>query len=93
MVVAGWVEGEDAKDLARVSGDDADVSVGDEHDDGGSGVGSADADVVESAVVAQRDFALVVDAVAADPMFGFGVRGRSGLGESGVGDLGCGPAQ
>ena len=46
--------------------DDADVEVLDEQDDGGSGVGSADADVEEAASVAEGDLAFVVDDVAAD---------------------------
>ena len=52
----------------------------DEQDDGGSGVGSADADVVESAVVAQGDGAGFVDAVVADPVVGVGVAGLAGQG-------------
>ena len=47
--------------------DDADLEVADEHHDLGSGEGSADADVVQSAVVAQGDRAVFVDAVVADP--------------------------
>ena len=41
----------------------------DEHDDGGSGEGSADADVVEVAVDAEGDVAGVVDAVVADAVW------------------------
>ena len=63
MVVAGWVEFEVAEEFAGGVVDDADVAVVDEHDDRGVGVGSADADVVESSVVAQGDFAVGVDAV------------------------------
>ncbi|MFL6144923.1 MAG: hypothetical protein ACJ72N_24040 [Labedaea sp.] len=55
MVVLGGVEDEFAEELAGGGVDDADVPVGDEQQDGGSGVGSADTDVVESAVVAQGD--------------------------------------
>ena len=40
--------------------DDADVAAVDQHQDGGSGVGSADADVVESACVAEGEFAVAV---------------------------------
>ncbi len=40
-------------------------------------MGSSDADVVESAVVPQRDGAGLVDAVVPDPVVGFGVRGRA----------------
>jgi hypothetical protein len=46
--------------------DDPDVGVLDEEDDGGSGVGSADADVVKATPMAKGDLALVVDDVAAD---------------------------
>jgi hypothetical protein len=46
--------------------DDSDVEVLDEQDDGGSGVGSADADVEEAALVAEGDLARVVDDVMAD---------------------------
>ena len=53
----------------------------DEQDDVGSGVGSADADVVQSAVVAQGDGAGFVDAVVTDPVVGVGVAAsrRAGL--------------
>lgn len=44
----------------------------DEHEDGGSGVGSADADVVESSVVAEGDRAGFVNDVAANPPVGVG---------------------
>ena len=60
--------------------DDADLEVLDEQDDAGSGLGSADAGVVQSAVVAQRDRAGLVDAVVPDPLVGLGVCGRSGQG-------------
>jgi hypothetical protein len=46
--------------------DDPDVEVLNEQDDGGSGVGPADADVEEAASVAKGDLALVVDDVVAD---------------------------
>jgi hypothetical protein len=46
LVVAGGVEGEVAEHFAGGGVDDPDVEVGDEEDDGGSGVGSAQADVV-----------------------------------------------
>ena len=73
MVVDVGVEGEFAEEFSGGGVDDADVEVGDEHDDVGSGVGSADADVVESCVVAQCDDAGVVDAVVADAVVGVGV--------------------
>ena len=70
--------------------DDADVEVVDEHHDRGSGVGSADADVVEVAVVAEGDFAGFVDAVVADAELAVGVVVGCGFGSGGVGDGGCG---
>ncbi|HEU4945671.1 MAG TPA: hypothetical protein VFT31_00820 [Kribbella sp.] len=54
--------------------DDADVEVVGEQDDVGSGVGSADADVVEAAGVAQGDAAGLVDAVVPHPVVGVGSR-------------------
>jgi hypothetical protein len=50
----------------------ADVQVLDQEQDVGSGVGSADADVVEFSAVAEGDDAGVVDAVAADAVVGVG---------------------
>jgi hypothetical protein len=55
LVVPGRVEGEFAQEFAGVGVDDADVQVLDQEQDAGSGVGAADADVVEPAVVAQGD--------------------------------------
>jgi len=46
LVVAGGVEGEFAEDFAGGGVDDADVVVVGQEQDGGSGVGLADADVV-----------------------------------------------
>ena len=89
MVVAGGVEGEVAEEFAGGGVDDADLEVVDEHDDGGPVVGSADADVVESAVVAQGHGACVVDSVVADAVFGVGfVLAGGGFGAGGVGDGG-----
>jgi hypothetical protein len=53
LVVAAGVDGEFAEEFAGGGGHDADVEVVDERDDGGSGVGSADTDVVEAAVDVQ----------------------------------------
>jgi hypothetical protein len=50
--------------------DDADVEAVDQHQNGGSGVGSAHPDVVEPAVVAEGEFAVVVDDVAPDSVCG-----------------------
>ena len=60
LVVAAWVEGEAAQELAGGGVDDADVQVLHEHQDVGSGVGPADAEVVEPAAVAQGDGATAV---------------------------------
>ncbi len=57
LVVACRVEGEVAEEFSGGGIDDADVEVFDEHDDGGSGVGSSDADVVKSSGVAEGDAA------------------------------------
>ena len=65
LVALGGVEDELAEEFAGGGVDDADVEVLDEHEDVGSGVGSADADGVEPAAVAQGDLAGLVDAVAA----------------------------
>jgi hypothetical protein len=104
LVVPGWVEGEFAEQFAGGGVDDADAQVLGEHDDGGSGVGAADADVVEAAVVAEGDFAVGVDAVGADAVVGVGAavagggfwagRGRRWRGSpaaagTGVGGDGC----
>lgn len=68
MVAPGGVEGEVAEEFAGGGVDDAYIEVCDEDDDVGSGVFSADADVVQAAVVAQRDLAGGVDAVVAGPV-------------------------
>jgi hypothetical protein len=64
----------------------------DEHEDAGPGVGPADADVVELAVVAEGEFAVGVDAVGANPVVAAGglvagggfVPGRIGGGGGGT---------
>jgi hypothetical protein len=55
LVVLVRVEGKFAEELAGSGTDDADVQVLDEEKDAGSGVSPADADVVQSAVVAEGD--------------------------------------
>ena len=55
LVVAFGVGDEAAEEFAGGVVDDADVGVGDEEGGGGVFVGSADADVVEFAVVAECD--------------------------------------
>ena len=72
LVVAGGVEDQVAEEFAGGGVDYADVQVLDEHEDVGSGVGSSDADVVESALDAEGDDAGVIDAVVADPGVGVG---------------------
>ena len=66
LVVPVGVDEEFAVELAGGGVDDADLEVVDEQEDVGSGVGSADAYVVEFAVDAEGDDAGVVDAVLAD---------------------------
>jgi hypothetical protein len=86
LVVPGWVEGELADQFAGVAVGDADVQVVDEHQDWGAGQSGADADVVESAAVAQGDRAVVVDPVGPDSVVGADDgTGRYGLGSGGVG--------
>lgn len=69
----GGVEDQVSLELACDGVDDADVEVLDEQDDAGSLMGSADSDVVQSAVVTDGDGAGFVDSVVADPV---GVSGR-----------------
>ena len=71
LVVAGGVQDELAEEFAGDGVDHADVVVADEQDDVGSGVGSADPDVVQPAGDAQGDAAGLVDAVV--PYAGVGV--------------------
>ena len=78
MVVAVRVEGEFAQDFTGDRVEDADVEVLDEEHDVGSGVGSADADVVQAAVVAEGDAAGLVDPVVADSVVGVGVPAGEG---------------
>ena len=78
LVVAGRVEGELAEEFSGGGVDGADVEVLNEDDDVGSGVGSADADVVEPSVVPEGDDAGVVDAVVADAGVGVGVAAAAG---------------
>jgi hypothetical protein len=85
LVAPGWVEDEFSDELAGGGVDDADVQVLNEDQDAGSGVGSADADGVEPAVVPQSDLAGLVDPVAADPVMGvLAAVGGGGLGAAGV---------
>ena len=69
LVVLGRVELQFAEEFSVV-GEDADVSIVDQDQDVGAGVVSADADVVEPAVVAQGEHAAGVDLVVADAVVG-----------------------
>src|SRR5690606_8046104 len=94
LVALGGVEGEFAEELAGGGVDDPDVAVLDEQEDAGSGVGSADADGVELALVAQGDLAGLVDLVLTDPVVGVVVSvggGGGGLGSAVVDGGGGGP--
>ena len=88
MVAVFGVDGEGADDLAGGGVDDADVVVVDEGDDGGSVEGPSEADVVEVAVDADADLA-VVDAVVSDAELGVVVVVGGGFG-AGVVDRGGG---
>lgn len=89
MVVAGGVEGELAEELSGLGVDDPDVAVGGEQDHSGAGVGLADADVVEPAVVSEGDDAGFVDDVVADAVVGRGEAAvGGGAGSGGVGVVG-----
>ena len=86
LVVAGGVEDEVTEQLAGGGVDDSDVAVGDEHDDAGSGVFMAEADVVEAAVMAEGDASGLVDPVVADTPVGVvGAVARAGFGAELVG--------
>ncbi len=82
LVVAGWVDGEVAEEFAGGGVNDADVEVVDEENDGGSGVDSSDADMVEAAVDAQGHDAGVVDAVVSDAVVQSGCRVGAALGRA-----------
>jgi hypothetical protein len=60
LIVAGGVEVEFSDEFAGVFGDDADVVFADQDKDVGVGIGAAEADVVQPAVVAQGDGAIGV---------------------------------
>jgi hypothetical protein len=65
-----------------------DVEFVDEHDHAGAGVASAEADVVQAAVVPDGELAVTVDPVAADAVVLVdedALPGRPGLGWCGVG--------
>jgi hypothetical protein len=95
LVVPGGVEDELAQQFTGGGVDHADVELVDEQDDVGSGVGSADADVVQSPGHAQGDAAGLVDAVASDAgvRVGVAVGGGLGLGQAVVADRRGGSAR
>ena len=95
LVVLGGVEDQLAEQLPGGGVDHADVQVLDEQDEVGSGMGSADAEVVQPAGDAQGDAAAVVDAVVPDPVVGVGIAagGGLGLGEGGIDGRGGGPVR
>jgi hypothetical protein len=67
------------------------VQVVDEHQDGGLGVGAADADVVQLPAEAEGEFAVSVDPVGTDPVVGVaGAVAGCGFGAAGAGGGGCG---
>jgi hypothetical protein len=78
VVAAGAVEGEVSEQFAGGGVDDADVEVGDEEDDAGSGERPAEGDVVE---VAEGDVAAVGDAVVTDAPVGVVALGGGGFGD------------
>jgi hypothetical protein len=72
LVVLAGVEEELSEEFTGGGVDDPNVVVLDEHQDVGSGVGPADADVVQAAAHAQGDAAGLIDAVGAQPYVGVG---------------------
>src|SRR5712691_7584614 len=85
LVVAGWVDGQSAEELALL-GHDSDLSAGHEDVDGFVVVSGSDADVSEPAAVAQGDRAGLVDAVVTDAVLdGSELSSGSGLNPSGEG--------
>jgi hypothetical protein len=76
LVVAAGIEGEPADQLAGALVKDTDVQIGHEKLDRPALVGSADADVVQPAVVAKGDGAAGVGLVLADSEMG--LRPRAG---------------
>jgi hypothetical protein len=84
VVVAGGVDGELSDDGSGGGVQHGDVEVADEHQNVGSGVGAADADVVQSSGVTQGEASGVVDAVGADAVVAVGAVAGAGFGSGGV---------
>jgi hypothetical protein len=70
LVVPGRIQDEVPIELASRCVDDPHVQVVDQQDHGGSGVGSSDTYVVESAADTQGDTPGVIDAVSPYPVVG-----------------------
>jgi len=70
-VAAGGVDVVLGEDFAGVEVDDGDGGGVGEGEDAFAGVGSADAEVVHAAGVADGDVAVVVDSVVAEPVVAF----------------------
>jgi hypothetical protein len=87
LVVAIGIEDELADQLAGVGGEDPNLAIDDEELDRPPLVGSAEADVMQPAVVAKGDGAAGVDLVMADAKVGLrpGLSARPRLGPSAVG--------
>ena len=95
LVVPAGVEGEFAEQFAGGGVDDADVQVLDEHQDGGPGVGAADADVVELAAGAEGDVCRLVPmrSVRTRSWASAGAVAGGGFGPGCVGGGGGGPVR
>jgi len=93
LVVPAEVDGGFAEDPSGGGVDDRHVELVDQERDVGSGVGSAHADVAESAADAEGDGARVVDAVPAGSGVGVvaGAAAGGGCDGAGVGGGGCFP--
>jgi hypothetical protein len=87
LVIQRWVEDQLPDEFPGSGVVDANIAAVDQHQDRGSGVGSSDADVVKSAVVAEGEFAVAVDYITADPGLRLGLCGawRGGFGSDVVG--------
>ena len=86
LVVPGGVEDEFSEQFAGGGVQDADVQVLGQERDVGSGVGAADADVVEAAAGAEREVAGFADFVVADAVVGVGAAvAGDGFGPGGAG--------
>lgn len=88
LVVAGRVEEQFAEQFPGGGVDDPDVQVADEHQDGGPGMGLADAGVVQLPVDPQGELAVGIDPVGADAVMA--VCGPVAGGSFGAGSIGGG---